>query len=56
MFSTIKPYDGTYGDYSKYDAIYEDIYAVTESNPVSEFDWWNDPQLADNLKKSQGGR
>jgi hypothetical protein len=56
MFSTIKPYDGTYRDYSKYDAIYEDIYGVTKSNPVSEFDWWNDPQLANNLKKSQAGR
>lgn len=56
IFSTIKPYDGNYKDYSKYDAIYEDIYEVTKENPVSEFDWWNDPQLAYNLKESQGGR
>jgi len=56
FFSTIKPYDGNYGDYSRYDAIYEDIYEATKSNPVSEFDWWNDPQLANNLKESQGGR
>jgi len=56
FFSTIKPYDGNYKDYSRYDAIYEDIYEATKSNPVSEFDWWNDPQLANNLKESQGGR
>ena len=29
---------------------------ATKSNPVSEFDWWNDPQLANNLNESQGGR
>ena len=56
VFSTIKPYDGNYEDYSRYDAIYEDIYEATKNNPVSEFDWWNDPQLAFNLKESERGR
>lgn len=56
IFSTIKPYDGNYKDYCRYDAIYEDIYEVTKNNLVSEFDWWNDPQLAHNLKESQRGR
>jgi len=56
VFSTIKPYDGNYRDYSRYDAIYEDIYEATKNNPVSEFDWWNDPQLAFNLNESQRGR
>ena len=56
VFSTIKPYDGNYGDYSRYDAIYEDIYEATKNNLVSEFDWWNDPQLAFNLNESQRGR
>ncbi|MHC1687155.1 MAG: hypothetical protein AB9879_05545 [Methanothrix sp.] len=50
IFSTIKPYDGNYRDYSRYDSIHEDIYDITRSNPLSEFDWWNDPRLAKNLK------
>jgi len=55
IFSTIKPYDGNYKDYGRYDGIYDDIYEATKNNPVSEFDWWNDPQLAYKLKESQGG-
>jgi hypothetical protein len=56
IFSTIKPYDGDYKDYSKYDEIYEDIYEVTKYNPVSEFDWWNDPALGYNLKDANEGK
>jgi len=56
IFSTIKPYDGNYKDYSPCNGIYEDIYAATKNSRISEFDWWNDPQLAYNLKESQGGK
>jgi hypothetical protein len=54
-FSVIKPQDGNYKDYDRYDGVYDDIYELSRAAPVSEFDWWRDPGLRHNLEEAHSG-
>ncbi|NPV62692.1 MAG: hypothetical protein HPY61_08695 [Methanotrichaceae archaeon] len=54
-FSVIKPQDGNYRDYDRYDGIYDDIYELSRAAPITEFDWWSDPGLRHNLEEAHSG-
>jgi hypothetical protein len=45
IFNIIKPENGNYELYARYDRIYNDIYELSKSENLSEFDWWNIPVL-----------
>jgi hypothetical protein len=55
-YSVIKPLDGNYEDYDRYDGIYEDIYELSNAGSISEFDWWSDPGLSHNFEEAHSER